>query len=211
MKLYADAPARRVRQAVTDLLVVAWVALCVRFGLWLHETVLSALGPTVQLEAAGSSLQSSLSELGERLGAIPLLGNAISRPFERAADAGDAIGRVGADLGGYIEQTALVSGLAAAVIPLALVVIPWVLSRAAFARNAGAVRDLLATGDALDLLALRALATQPVRALAGVSPHPARDWREGRHDVVEKLAKVELARAGVAWPAESAPSRVDGA
>jgi hypothetical protein len=48
-----------------------------------------------------------------------------------------------------------------------------------------------------DLLALRALATQPLRRLAAIDPDPVGAWRSGDESTVEALARLELRRLGV--------------
>lgn len=197
MKLYADLPARRTLQIVADVAVLLWVVLWIRLGFLVRETVLGALGPARRLESAGASLDGSLSELAVRMGGIPLLGEAISAPFEAAAAAGETMQQAGADLVAYVDRTALIAGLSTALLPVVLVVVPWLLARLAFARRARELADVLAGEDPLDLLALRALATQPIGALTKVSTTPAHDWRIGRPDVVARLAGLELRRAGV--------------
>ena len=201
MKLYADLPARRTRQIIADVLVLLWVVIWVRTGFAVRDTVLGALGPARSLEAAGDSLQGSLADVAARVEGIPLLGEAISTPFDAAAAAGETMRQAGADLVAYVDRTALIAGVTTALLPAVLVVLPWLLFRIAFARRARALTLLLASEDPLDLLALRALATQPVGTLTRVSPTPAHDWRIGRPDVVAQLAALELRRAGVALDA----------
>ena len=201
MKLYADLPARRTRQIIADVLVLLWVVIWVRTGFAVRDTVLGALGPARSLEAAGDSLQGSLADVAARVEGIPLLGEAISTPFDAAAAAGETMRQAGADLVAYVDRTALIAGVTTALLPVVLVVLPWLLFRITFARRARALTLLLASEDPLDLLALRALATQPVGTLTRVSPTPAHDWRIGRPDVVARLAALELRRAGVALDA----------
>lgn len=206
MKLYADLPARRTRQIIADVLVLLWVVIWVRAGFAVRDTVLGALGPARSLEAAGDSLQGSLADVAARVEGIPLLGEAISTPFDAAAAAGETMRQAGADLVAYVDRTALIVGVTTALLPVVLVVLPWLLFRIAFARRARALTLLLASEDPLDLLALRALATQPVGTLTRVSPTPAHDWRIGRPDVVARLAALELRRAGVALDARKGPA-----
>ena len=206
MKLYADLPARRTRQIIADVLVLLWVVIWVRTGFAVRDTVLGALGPARSLEAAGDSLQGSLADVAARVEGIPLLGEAISTPFDAAAAAGETMRQAGADLVAYVDRTALIAGVTTALLPVVLVVLPWLLFRIAFARRARALTLLLASEDPLDLLALRALATQPVGTLTRVSPTPAHDWRIGRPDVVAQLAALELRRAGVALDARKGPA-----
>lgn len=210
MKLYADLPARRTRQIIADVLVLLWVVIWVRTGFAVRDTVLGALGPARSLEAAGDSLQGSLADVAARVEGIPLLGEAISTPFDAAAAAGETMRQAGADLVAYVDRTALIVGVTTALLPVVLVVLPWLLFRIAFARRARALTLLLASEDPLDLLALRALATQPVGTLTRVSPTPAHDWRIGRPDVVARLAALELRRAGVALDARKGPAGSTG-
>jgi len=210
MKLYADLPARRTRQIIADVLVLLWVVIWVRTGFAVRDTVLGALGPARSLEAAGDSLQGSLADVAARVEGIPLLGEAISTPFDAAAAAGETMRQAGADLVAYVDRTALIVGVTTALLPVVLVVLPWLLFRIAFARRARALTLLLASEDPLDLLALRALATQPVGTLTRVSPTPAHDWRIGRPDVVAQLAALELRRAGVALDARKGPAGSTG-
>lgn len=210
MKLYADLPARRTRQIIADVLVLLWVVIWVRTGFAVRDTVLGALGPARSLEAAGDSLQGSLADVAARVEGIPLLGEAISTPFDAAAAAGETMRQAGADLVAYVDRTALIAGVTTALLPVVLVVLPWLLFRIAFARRARALTLLLASEDPLDLLALRALATQPVGTLTRVSPTPAHDWRIERPDVVAQLAALELRRAGVALDARKGPAGSTG-
>ncbi|MGM0385509.1 MAG: hypothetical protein ACQERF_05955 [Actinomycetota bacterium] len=202
MKLYADLPARRTRQIVADVFVLLWVLLWVRIGFAVRDTVLGALGPARRLESAGDSLQGSLAEVADRVETIPLLGQAIATPFDTAATAGEAMRQAAADLVVYVDRTALIAGVTTALLPVVLVVLPWLVVRIVFVRRARALTILLDTEDPLDLLALRALATQPIGTLTKVSPTPAHDWRVGRADVVARLADLELRRAGVGSTAD---------
>ena len=49
MKLYADAPARRLAQVLVDLLVLVWVVLWVRVGLTVHGATLELAAPGRQM------------------------------------------------------------------------------------------------------------------------------------------------------------------
>lgn len=197
MTFYADLPARRTRQILADVGVLLWVVLWVRAGLSVRETILGAMAPALQLETAGESLQGSLGAAAERVGAIPLLGSTVAGPFESAADAAESVRRAGEDLAAFVERTALLTGLATALVPVLLALVPWLVIRVRFARRARALQALLSRDEPLELLALRALATQPVTVLTRVSPTAAHDWRTGRRDVVERLAELELRSAGV--------------
>ena len=48
-----------------------------------------------------------------------------------------------------------------------------------------------------DLLALRALASQPLNRLAKLGPDIAQSWRNGDAEAVEALAELELRKLGL--------------
>lgn len=210
MKLYADLPARRTRQIIADVLVLLWVVIWVRAGFAVRDSLLGALGPARRLEEAGESLRSSLGDAADRVAGIPLVGAAVSAPFESASAAGETMRAAGADLAAWVDRTAFLAGLTTALLPVLLFALPWLIVRIRFIRRARALTTLLSSEDPLDLLALRALATQPVGTLTRVSPTPAHDWRIGRPDVVARLAALELRRAGVALDARKRPAGSTG-
>ena len=65
-----------------------------------------------------------------------------------------------------------------------------------FFRQARASQQFLDASADLDLFALRAMASQPLHVLAGVSDDPVRAWREGDRTVIDALAEIELRRNG---------------
>ncbi|WP_315095186.1 hypothetical protein [uncultured Cellulomonas sp.] len=201
MTLYAQTPARRARQLVGDLLVVVWVVLWVRAGQWVHEVVGRLAAPGRTLENAGSSLSESLASAGDTVARVPLVGDNARAPFTAAGGAADSIARAGVQVQEGANQLAVLLGLTIAAVPILLVVAVWLLSRIRFVRRAGAARRILDSAADLDLFALRALATQPVRALARVSDDPANAWRRGEPDVVRALASLELRALGLRAPA----------
>lgn len=198
MRLYADLPARRTRQVVADLLVLLWVVGAVLAGRAVHATVLRLQGPADRLTTAGSTFGSSMQGAAEQLGRLPGVGDALRQPFDSAAGSGAQLTRAGQDLSDTAGHLALLLGLAVAVVPVALVVLPWLALRLRWVRRAAAV-SRIAPGD-LDLVALRALAHQPVRRLAAVGPAPARAWREGDPATVRRLAELELTSLGLRPP-----------
>jgi hypothetical protein len=64
-------------------------------------------------------------------------------------------------------------------------------------RRAGAAAALRAAPAGRDLLALRALATQPLRRLAALGPDVAESWRRGDDTTVDALAALELRGLGM--------------
>lgn len=201
MTLYAQTPWRRSRQLAADLFVLVWVLACVRTGLWVHDVVGRLAAPGRTLEDAGSSLSDSLGSAGEQVARVPLVGDDVRTPFDAAGGAADSIAQAGVEVQHGAEHLALVAGGIVAGLPLLLVVVAWLVVRVRFVRRARAAARILDSAADLDLFALRALATQPVHALARVSDDPADAWRRRDPDVVRALAALELYDLGLRVPA----------
>ncbi|WP_456786005.1 hypothetical protein [Cellulomonas sp. P5_C5] len=206
MTLYAQTPWRRARQIVADLIVVCWVVLWVRAGQRVYDVVGQLAAPGRTLEAAGSSLSESLTSAGDTVARVPLVGDDVRAPFTAAGGAADSIADAGVEVQEGAHQIALVLGLTVAAVPILLVVGVWLLVRARFVSRARAAGRILDSAADLDLFALRALATQPVRALARVSDDPANAWRRGDPEVVRALASLELGSLGLRAPVRSMSS-----
>ena len=201
MILYAQTPGRRARQVVADLLVLAWVVLWVRSGQWVHEVVGRLGAPGRTLEGAGSALSDGLNSAGDTVAKVPLVGDDVRAPFTAAGGAADSIAQAGVEVQEGAAQLALLLGLLIAAVPIVLVVGVWLIVRARFVSRARAATRILDSAADLDLFALRALATQPVRELARVSDDPADAWRRRDPDVVRSLASLELRSLGLRAPA----------
>ena len=76
----------------------------------------------------------------------------------------------------------------------------WLPRRIRFYRQARASQQFLDSSADLDLFALRAMASQPLYVLAGVSDDPVRAWRDGDRQVIDQLAAIELRRNGLRFP-----------
>jgi len=197
MKLYSDFSGRRTRQIVGDLLALGAIALWVWFGVTVFQLVnaLSRFG--VQMEEAGSGFQDTMDELGETLGGIPLIGGGIRAPFDGASQAGGALEAAGQSQQETVYQLALGLGIGVAVLPILMILVVWLVPRIRFVRRAGRATAVVAHEAGLDLLALRALATQKLPAITAVSPDALGAWRRGDELVVRQLAELELRDAGV--------------
>ena len=97
-----------------------------------------------------------------------------------------------------VDQLALGLGLAAALVPIVVVLVVWLYVRIRFVRNATQSQRFIDAGEDLDLFALRAMATQPMRALARVSDDPAGAWRRQDRDVIRQPRPARAARPGPA-------------
>jgi hypothetical protein len=99
-----------------------------------------------------------------------------------------------------VERVALVLGLVVALVPIVIVVALWLYVRIGFARRASAAQRFIDASADLDLFALRAMATQPMSALARISDDPAGAWRRQDTAVIRELATLELRDQGLRPP-----------
>lgn len=197
MKIYADRPPTAARQLCADLLVVAWVYLAVRGALWLHDLVQKLGVPGQKLEGAGSGLADNLADASRKIGRVPLVGDELTTPFERAAGAARSMAEAGRDQQELVDQLALALAVAVLVFPLGIVLFGWLPLRLRWMRRAGAAAALRSAPAGRDLLALRALAGQPLGRLTRLGPDVAEGWRRGDDATVDALAALELRELGL--------------
>jgi hypothetical protein len=197
MKFYADTSGRRTFQLVVDLMFVAWLVMWVWIGLVVHDGTMALAAPGRQTDESASALASQLRDAGGRLDAVPLIGDEVATPFDKAADASDGLAAAGRSSVDAVEKLAFVLGLSIALIPILVVMAFYLPGRLRFIREATAGLKFIDSADDLDLFALRALTNQPMRVLAKVSGDPAGDWRRQDPVIVRKLAELELKDVGL--------------
>jgi hypothetical protein len=198
LKLYADRPATAVRQLLTDLFVAAWVAGWIWASMKLNDLVERLAVPGQKVEVAGGGMADNLADAANKVDRVPGVGNALAGQFDRAADAARALADAGRQQQEVVHDVAFALALALLVFPLGLVLFGWLPLRVRWMRRAGAAAALGSAGPAgRDLLALRALATQPLRRLATLGPDVAAAWRDGDPSTVDALAALELRGLGL--------------
>jgi len=197
VRLYADRPGTVVRQLLLDLAVLAWVYLWIKLATQLHDQVTRLATPGQELERAGAGMAENLAGAGDRLDNIPGVGNAVARPFDLAADAARGVATAGRQQQESVQDLALLLAVLVAAVPLALVMLVWLPMRARWVVRASAAARLRADPAGADLLALRALATQPLRRLQALDPQVAAAWRRGDQETITKLAALELRGLGL--------------
>jgi hypothetical protein len=197
VKIYADRFPRFLLQAVTDLLVVAWVYAWVRAALWLHDQVEKLAVPGQKLEGAGSALADNLADASSKVGRVPLVGDELTTPFEKAAGAARSVAEAGQSQQEVVGNLALALAVITAVVPILFVVLLWLPLRARWIRRASAAARVRRAPAGRDLLALRALATQPLSKLAKLGPDVAESWRRSDESTVDALAALELKSLGL--------------
>ena len=190
---YAETTARRVRQVLADLGMLLWAWVWWRLGRGTHDLIDALGAPGRRLESTSDQLATGFRDLADAIAGAPLVGGALGAPFDELADAAGSIAGVGA------AQEAAASALAdwmfalVVLVPVGAVGLVWLLLRLRGARRAGVARQLRDQGMD-DLLALRALATRPLRELLTASEDPAGAWRAGETGA---LADLELRRLGL--------------
>ena len=200
MKLYADLPGRRLVQILSDLGLLAWIALWAWVGRKVHEVTMALAEPGRQLQGAGAGFREKLTAAGDGVDNLPLLDDRLAGPFRSAAGAGTDIEKAGTDLVSAVEKFALLIGWTTALVPILIVALVWAFARGRFVRRASAAQRFIDTDEDLDLFALRAMANQPMSALAKVSSDPTGAWRRGERSTIRALALLELKDSGLRPP-----------
>lgn len=200
MKVYADSTARFVTQLTADVLLACWLILWIWVGSAVHDSTLRLAEPGDRAAASASDLSGSLGDAGAFLGDVPVVGDGVAGPFERAAAAADSLAAAGRAERAAVERLALWLSLAVAVVPISVVGLRYVPARVRWIREASAGRRLVDGPADLDLFALRALAHQPLAALARISDDPAGAVRRDDREVVARLAALELEAHGLSVP-----------
>lgn len=195
--MYADRPSTAVRQLLTDLLVVIWVYAWVRAAFATHDLVLKLGVPGQKLQGAGTGIADNLAEAGATAGRVPLVGDDLTAPFTRAADAARSLADAGREQQEIVGDLAVMLAVALVAVPLGLVLLGWLPRRLGWMRRAGLARAVRDQPAGRELLALRALATRPLHQLARLGPDIADSWRSGDRAAVDALAELELRSLGL--------------
>lgn len=111
MKLYAELPTHRVRQAAADLVLICWVAAAVWCGRLIHGRLVESADAARSLQHGGHDVATNMTEAGKRLSRIPLIGDKVRAPFDKAAAAGREIGGAGKDAVTGLDDLGLLLGV----------------------------------------------------------------------------------------------------
>lgn len=201
-RLYADDPWRRVRQVAGDLavLVAAWAVGRLAASLRTRIGELDAVAE--RLDGSGRAVVGAADRAGAAVDGVPLVGDALAGPFRSLGGAGDELVDAGARFGDVVATAAVWLPAALVVIVLGYLVLRSLPARVRWIREATEVARLLDSPGAAQLLAVRAVATRPLRALRREVGDPAAAYATGDHVA---LARVELRALGLS------AARLDGA
>jgi hypothetical protein len=194
VKLYADAPFFRSRQILLDAVVALWIVLWVALGFLVHDVVAYLAKPAEAVSRSTDRLADSFDELGDSARGVPVVGDQLEEPFRSAADASREVAARGEDQRDATLRVALVLSLLISIGPVIAILLPYVLYRSRWLREANAALGLRVDADDLYLFALRAVAKRPLRELRKVTRDPAAALAAGDY---EALASLELKRLGL--------------
>jgi hypothetical protein len=198
MKLYADRPDRVLRQLIGDLAVVILGFLAIRLGRATHSRIAELAAPGREAEATARQLDGRLRDTAGDLNDTPLVGGALSTPFKALAATSRDLAQQAQDYQDAVERFATLAGFLVAGFILLILVLAWLPRRVAWVVEASAAsRIVRRTPGGADLLAVRALARQPLRRLAKLGPDVVQGWKAGDPDATERLAQLELEELGL--------------
>jgi hypothetical protein len=197
VKFYAEKPGTALRQLITDILVVLWVYVWVRASKGVYDTLETLAVPGQKLEGAGNSLAQQLREAGGKVKRVPIAGDDLAGPFNSAGDAAAGVAEAGRQQQEIVHNVALAMSIGLLVLTLSVVVFFWLPRRLRWIDRATAAAKMRDTPAGKDLLALRALATQPLTRLVALDPDIAAAWRRGDSEAVDRLARLELSGSGL--------------
>lgn len=200
MKVYADSPATFARQLLADALFVCWILLWVWIGNVVHDGTMALAEPGLRAESSASSLSESMTDAGEFLEDVPLIGDGAATPFEKASAASRSLADAGRATADAVERLAFWLGTAIAVIPILVVALYYLPRRLRFVREASAGQRFVDGPADLELFALRAMNNQPLHVLARVTDDPVGALRRGDQAVITALARIELSANGLRPP-----------
>ncbi|MFC5931089.1 hypothetical protein D6T64_13770 [Cryobacterium melibiosiphilum] len=197
MTWYSDFGPRRTRQIIGDVIALGLIAGWVWLGLAVYTLIAGLATFGRQMEEAGRGFSATMTEAGTTLGRVPLIGGGIKAPFASASSAGVSLEAAGQSQQVAVNQFALGLGIGIAALPIIMILLLWLLPRIRFARKSGQLKAAVRAGVGVDLLALRALATQKVSTLSTIDPDAMAAWRRGDPGVMRALAQLELKSSGV--------------
>lgn len=211
MGFYARPSWQLVRQVVSDVFVVLWTLVWWQVSRFAADAVSAIATPAREAARAAGRLRDDFAAAGQKASDVPLAGRELRKPFDSAAGSmGDVVTAANQQVQ-TIEHVAMLVGILVVAIPVSLLVAVWLPRRLRFrAESVAAQRFIDAPAD-LDLFALRAMANQPMAAIAQITDDPVGAWRTGDSRIIRQLADLELRRNGMALPAGNAggAGRVD--
>jgi hypothetical protein len=133
----------------------------------------------------------------EALDGVPLVGDALTRPFAALGGSGRDLAEAGARQQEVVLTVALWLGVVAAALPILVLLGLYLPPRVRWIREASAAARFRAAGADAQLFALRALTNRSLRELRRATPDP---WGAYRSGDWRPLAELELRALGIRAP-----------
>src|SRR5256885_4776371 len=201
MRLYPDLYGRRFAWMLADLLMLAWIYLCVKAGLWVNNLVLQLDALAQGVINAGKTFDSWIASFNQGiLTGVPYLSDFLHRTAAALKiHSGDSLISAGQTGSRGIHLLALILAIMVTAIPLIFAVMIYAPGRARLISDMRGVHVTLRRALArpelelqmLEILAGRAIYPMPYNRLLEYSRTPAEDWYLRRF---EPLARAELER-----------------
>jgi hypothetical protein len=180
-----------------DVAVVMWIAGWLVLALFVAHEVrdLRELSDTVVV--AGVAVEDT-GDLVDSLGSVPFVGGQVGQVAGRVREAGRSAQVSGRESRSSIDDLSILLALAIGLVPTLPLLGLYAPLRIAWSRDAKSVRRAVESDPSdpvlLELLARRALATQPYERIRAVTSEPFRDLEHARF---APLADLELRRLGL--------------
>ncbi|MCH1883051.1 hypothetical protein [Agrococcus sp. ARC_14] len=198
MQLYSSRPIRAFWQVVGDLVAIGTIVAAIWISQQVRDAIASLGAFGTQIEDAGAGFSTTLTDAGQALAQVPLVGEGIAQPFVDASGSADDLAAAGTALRGTVDALATTVSTALWLLPVLFVVLLWLVPRLRFATRAGATKRLALTREGRELLALRALVGQPAARVLATVPDPIAAFRSADAASLDALAALELRASGVA-------------
>lgn len=197
MAWYSKRRSQATRQIAADLFMLAWTIVWIVVGTVVNGVISGIADPVRSSAEQARTAASQMRDAATGAGQIPAVGDILRTPFDNAATSLDKVVASAEQQVAAIERTATVVGVVTFAIPFLLLLAVWLPRRIGYLRASRAAQQVADSEAGVDLLALRALAGQPLHQLRALGPDVAQRWRDGDRGVVEELAELEKHRLGL--------------
>ena len=197
--LYASTK-KIVPQVLSDLGLLAWIALWAFLAVTVRNFVLKFAVPAQKAKDTAQSAADSLSAASSSVSDIPFIGGALELPLTSLGMAAGTLVLSADQIINLIITTAIILAIIVFVVPIIIYLYKWLPWRFSFVKEATAGKKLIPATASPELFALRALAHAPMSELVKISDDPMGAWQRGDTDIITKLADLELRLDGLKLP-----------
>jgi len=204
MRLYPDLYGRRFAWMLADLLMLAWIYLCVKAGLWVNNLVLQLDALAQGVINAGKTFDSWIASFNQGIpNGVPYLSDFLHKTAEALKiHSGDSLISAGQTGSHGVHLLALILAVMVTAIPLVFALGIYFPRRVRLIYDMRGVHVTLRRALArpelgpqmLEILAGRAIYTMPYNRLLEYSTNPAEDCYLRRF---EPLARADVERHGL--------------